>query len=32
MDYFAKRNFSLEQIPDLTDKVAVITGSSTGVK
>lgn len=27
----AKRNFSFEQIPDLTGKTAIITGSNTGV-
>lgn len=31
MDFFAKRNFSFEQIPDLTGKTAIITGSNTGV-
>lgn len=31
MDCFAKRNFSIEQIPDLTGKIAIVTGSSTGV-
>ncbi|KAI7892597.1 uncharacterized protein EV154DRAFT_550547 [Mucor mucedo] len=31
LDYFAKRNFSIEQIPDLTGKIAIITGSSTGI-
>lgn len=32
LDLFAKRNFSFEKIPDLTGKVAIVTGSSTGVK
>lgn len=31
MAFMAKRNFSFEQIPDLTGKTAIITGSNTGV-
>lgn len=31
LDYFAKRNFSIEQIPDLSGKIAIVTGSNTGV-
>ncbi|KAI9267744.1 hypothetical protein EDC94DRAFT_646495 [Helicostylum pulchrum] len=31
LDLFAKRNFSFEKIPDLTGKVAIVTGSSTGI-
>lgn len=31
MGLFTKRNFKLEQIPDLTNKVAIITGCNTGV-
>lgn len=31
LDYFAKRNFSIEKIPDLSGKIAIITGSNTGV-
>ncbi|KAI9478410.1 MAG: hypothetical protein EXX96DRAFT_247037 [Benjaminiella poitrasii] len=31
MDFFAKRNFSFDQIPDLSGKVAIITGSNTGI-
>jgi len=31
IDTFAKRNFAFNQIPDLKGKVAIITGSNTGV-
>jgi hypothetical protein len=31
MDIFAKRSFSFANIPDLSGKVAIITGSNTGV-
>lgn len=31
LDYFAKRNFSIKQIPDLSGKIAIVTGSNTGV-
>lgn len=30
-DFWSKRNYSFEQIPDLTGKVAIVTGSSSGV-
>ncbi|KAI8883970.1 NAD(P)-binding protein [Backusella circina FSU 941] len=31
MAFFAKRNFSFEQIPDLSGKIAIVTGSNTGI-
>lgn len=31
IDTFAKRSFAFNQIPDLKGKVAIITGSNTGV-
>ena len=31
IDIFAKRSFEFNQIPDLKGKVALITGSNTGV-
>ncbi|KAI8886004.1 NAD(P)-binding protein [Backusella circina FSU 941] len=31
MAFFAKRNFSFEQIPDLSGKIAIITGSNSGI-
>lgn len=30
-DIFAKRSFEFNQVPDLKGKVALITGSNTGV-
>ncbi|ORE08105.1 NAD(P)-binding protein [Rhizopus microsporus var. microsporus] len=30
-DFWSKRNYSFEQIPDLTGKVAIVTGSSSGI-
>jgi hypothetical protein len=31
MDIFARRSFSFANIPDLSGKIAIITGSNTGV-